>query len=143
MMIRSIAALVLGAVVASTTPDPVAPQGGAETPDSLRYTFYDSLYANELPMDTFTYLLPEYVGFGVGEKLVFSVQYSLVTAGEASLEVRNIADINGTPCYRIVSDARTNKFFSSVFKVRDRFESYMDTTSLSSMRYEKHLREGR
>jgi hypothetical protein len=74
---------------------------------------------------------------------VFSVQYSLVKAGEASLEVRNLADINGTSCYRIVSDARTNKFFSGVFKVRDRFESYMDTTSLTSMRYEKHLREGR
>lgn len=124
------------------------PRGGVsgpqeETPDSLRYTFYDSLYAHELPPDTFTNLLPEYVGFGVGEKLVFSVQYSLVKAGDATLEIRNIADIDGRPCYRIISDARTNKFFSAFFKVRDRFESYIDTTELYSVRYEKHVREGR
>jgi hypothetical protein len=114
-----------------------------ETPDSLRYTFYDSLYAYELPPDTFVSLMPEFVGFGVGEKLVFGVQYSLVKAGEATLEIRNIVDFNGSPCYRIISDARTNSFFSAFFKVRDRFESYMDTTSLYSLRYEKHLREGR
>jgi len=127
MMNRIVAALTLTAAIAWTAPDSAAPQTPDDTADTLGYTFYDSLYASELPMDTFTYLLPEYVGFGVGEKLVFAVQYSLVKAGEASLEVRNIADIDGRPCYRIVSDARTNKFFSGVFKVRDRFESYMDT----------------
>jgi hypothetical protein len=143
MKIRSAAVLALTVAVAWAMPERGVPQTPEERPDSLQYTFYDSLYVNELPMDTFTYLLPEYVGFGPGEKLVFSVQYSLVKAGEATLEVRNLADIDGRPCYRIVSDARTNKFFSGVFKVRDRFESYMDTTSLSSLRYEKHLREGR
>jgi hypothetical protein len=143
MMKRRAIALALTLAVAWSVPGPGAPQENDETPDSLRYTFYDSLYANELPPDTFVHLMPEFVGFGEGEKLVFSVEYSLVTAGEASLEIRNIAEINGRPCYRIVSDARTNKFFSTLFKVRDRFESYMDTTSLYSLRYEKHLREGR
>jgi hypothetical protein len=106
-------------------------------------TFYDSLYANELPPDTLTKLAPGFVPFGAGEKLVFSVQYGLVTAGEATLEVRNLAAIGGKPAYRIVSDARTNDFFSKFFTVRDRYESYMDTTSLYSVRYEKHVREGK
>jgi hypothetical protein len=106
-------------------------------------TFYDSLYAGDLPPDSFAVLAPAFVPFGAGEKLVFSVQYGLVTAGEASLEVRNLAAIDGRPCYRIVSDARTNDFFSKFFSVRDRYESYMDTTNLYSVRYEKHLREGK
>jgi hypothetical protein len=83
------------------------------------------------------------VGFGVGEKLVFSVQYGLVTAGEATLEIRNLAVIQGQPCYRIISDARTNDFFSKFYQVRDRYESCMDTTQLYTLRYEKHIREGK
>jgi hypothetical protein len=111
--------------------------------DSSAYMFYDTLYAHELPPDTFTTLLPGSVPFGAGERFVFAVQYGLVTAGEATLEVRNIAEIQGTTCYRIVSDARTSDFFSKFFKVRDRYESYMDTTELYSLRYEKHVREGK
>jgi hypothetical protein len=106
-------------------------------------TFYDSVYADELPPDSLTVLAPSYVPFGAGEKLVFSVQYGLVTAGEATLEVRNLAALGGRPCYRILSDARTNDFFSKFFEVRDRYESYMDTTNLYSLRYEKHVREGK
>jgi hypothetical protein len=83
------------------------------------------------------------VPFGEGEKFVYSVQYGIINAGEASLEIRNIADIDSVPCYHIVSDARSNRIFSRFFKVRDRFESYMDTVSLVSLYYEKHLREGK
>jgi hypothetical protein len=86
--------------------------------------------------------LPGYVPFGDGEKFVYSVQYGIINAGEATLEVRNIAWIEGVPCYHIVSDARTNRVFSKFFKVRDHFESFMDTTRLVSLYYEKHLREG-
>lgn len=107
------------------------------------YTFYDSLYADELPPDSSIILAPARVGFGVGEKLVFSVQYGLITAGEATLEIRNLATIRGRPCYRIISDARTNDFFSKFYQVRDRYESCMDTTELYTLHYEKHIREGK
>ncbi|HEX6790961.1 MAG TPA: DUF3108 domain-containing protein [Candidatus Krumholzibacteria bacterium] len=136
--------LVFGAVctawalstAAAAPPKPAAPADTA-------VTFYDSLYAGELPPDTFAVVKPAFVPFGAGEKLVFSVQYGLVTAGEATLEVRNLASLGGKPCYRIVSDARTNDFFSKFFEVRDRYESYMDTTNLYTLRYEKHVREGK
>jgi hypothetical protein len=111
-------------------------------PDSLAFTYYDSLYAYELPDSHIIELRPDFVGFGVGEKLVFSVQYGIVNAGEASLEIRNVASLEGGDAYRVVSNARTNDVFSVVFKVRDRYESYMDTTELYSLRYEKHIREG-
>jgi len=137
---KSVAILLVG--VMSFAGPPVACQV-EEVPDSLRYTFYDSLYAFELPDSQVIELVPGFVGFGQGEKLVYSVQYGIVNAGEASLEIRNIAQINGVDCYRIVSNARTNDVFSLFFTVRDRFESFMDTTELYSLRYEKHVREGR
>ena len=112
-------------------------------PADTTVTFYDSLYADELEPDSFVTVKPGPIAFGAGEKLVFNVQYGLVTAGEATMEIRNIADIGGRPCYRIVTDARTNDFFSKFFTVRDRYESYMDTKELYSLRYEKHIREGK
>jgi len=140
MRFRTLAAILLAIAAAWTQVDVARTE--EDLPDSLRYTFYDSVYAHELPPDTFDQVRPEYVGFGEGEKLVFAVQYGLVTAGEATLEIRNIAQIDSTPCYRIISDARTNSFFSTFYKVRDRYESYMDTTQLYSLKYEKHVREG-
>lgn len=116
--------------------------GNGDSADSLSYMFYDSIYAHELPPDSFVDVKPGFVGFGVGEKLVFAMHYGLISAGDATLEIRNIAIIDSMPCYRIVSDARTNEFFSAFYKVRDRYESYMDTTELYSRRYEKHIREG-
>ncbi|HET6347737.1 MAG TPA: DUF3108 domain-containing protein [Candidatus Krumholzibacteria bacterium] len=130
-----IALLSLVAGVAASPPG----DGAADT----AVTFYDSLYANELMPDSFTTVKPGAAPFGAGERLVYSVQYGLVTAGEATLEVRNLATLDGRTCYRIVSDARTNEFFSKFFEVRDRYESYMDTTELYSRRYEKHVREGK
>jgi hypothetical protein len=108
---------------------------GESDVDSL--AFGDSLMVQ--PLD----LPPEFVGFGAGEKLLFSIQYGIVSAGDATLEIKNIAIIDGMPAYHIVSDARSNDVFSLFFKVRDHFESFMDTTRLVSLRYEKHLREGK
>lgn len=86
---------------------------------------------------------PSRVGFGPGEKLTFSIQYGLITAGEATLEIEpQIKTREERPTYHIVSQAASNAAFSAVFRVRDRVESYMDTLHLQSVRFEKHLREG-
>jgi hypothetical protein len=103
----------------------------------------DSIAAFDVAAGLIDSLLPEFVGFGKGERLVYSIQYGIVNAGEATLEIRNIAIIDSTPCYNIVSNARTNDVFSVFYKVRDRYVSLMDTTELVSLRYEKHLREGK
>lgn len=83
------------------------------------------------------------VAWGPGEKLVFSIQYGLITAGEATLEVDPAIKVRqDRPTYHIISQASSNATFSTFFKVRDRVESFMDTTHLHSVRFEKHLREG-
>jgi hypothetical protein len=86
---------------------------------------------------------PDIVPFGEGEYLLFAIQYGLIYAGDATLEVRSVAELNGRSAYHLVSVARTNKTFDVVYKVRDRHESYMDTEMLHTLRFEKHLREGK
>jgi len=84
----------------------------------------------------------EVVPFGVGEKLVFGLQYGLVSAGKATLEIRNIAVLDSIKSYHIFSLAKSNKAFDLIFKVRDRHESFMDYENLYSLKFKKHLREG-
>lgn len=88
-------------------------------------------------------LLPESIPFGEGENLVFTIRYGLINAGEATLEIPNMAVLGGVECYHIVSMARTNKAFDRIFKVRDKHESFMDSELLISRRFVKHLREGK
>ena len=81
--------------------------------------------------------------FGVGERLEFSVGYGVIKAGTAVMEIPEMVKLNGRKCYHIVSTAKSNKFFSVFFKVDDKVESFMDVHGLYSLRYDKHLREGK
>jgi len=83
------------------------------------------------------------VPFSVGEKLVFSVEYGPISAGTATMEVLELAEVNGRPCYHIVSLENTNDFFSRFFRIRDRYDSYVDTLSLATVRFDKQIEEGK
>ena len=81
--------------------------------------------------------------FGYGEKLLFSVNYGFINAGSASLEIDTIIDVRGHDCFRIVSRARSNSFFSKFFRVDDRVATYVDSEGIYPLYFEKHLREGK
>jgi len=80
--------------------------------------------------------------FGLGEKLVFSISYGPVNAGTAVMEISRIVQLNERDCYHVISTAKSNKFFSSFFKVEDRVESFIDVKGIFSWKFEQHLREG-
>ncbi len=80
--------------------------------------------------------------FSVGERLVFSLDYGLINAGEGTLEVAGTVDYQGHPCYRIESTASSNRFFSGIYRVRDKVVSYLDREGLFSRYFMKRLREG-
>ena len=89
------------------------------------------------------HLFPCVVPFGEGELLTFAIQYGLIYAGDATLEVRNVAMLDSAKAYHIISTARTSSAFDHVFKVRDRHDSFVDYENLFSLSFEKHLREGK
>ena len=130
-----------GGLIAEPSVDSTTARATMDTSNAVVYR--DTTGAAFYRSQVIDSLLPGFVPFGEGEKLLFTVQYGIITAGEATLEIRNISTVDSTACYNIVSSARTNDVFSKFFKVRDRFVSLMDTTELVSLRYEKHLREGK
>ena len=80
--------------------------------------------------------------FGPGEKLVFNITYGIVVAGEATLEIVGMTEYQGHACYNIQSKTKSNRFFSSIYKVRDKIVSYLDAEELYSRYFYKRLREG-
>ncbi len=82
------------------------------------------------------------VEFGPGEKMVFNITYGIVVAGEATLEISGLKEYQGHSCYNVQSKTMSNRFFSSIYKVRDKIVSYIDTQDLYSRYFYKRLREG-
>ncbi len=80
--------------------------------------------------------------WGPGERLTFSIDYGPVNAGEGTLEVVDLVETDGHPCYRIESRAQSNRFFSAFYMVRDKVVTHVDTTALFTRYYLKRLREG-
>lgn len=80
--------------------------------------------------------------FGVGERLVFDVGFGFVIAGEAVMEIPDYDYYNGRKCYRIQFRVNSLPFFSTFYKVEDRYLSLMDVEGLFPWRFEQRIREG-
>lgn len=98
----------------------------------------DSFISDD-PLDRYV----ENVAFGVGEILSFDINYGFINAGNATMKVIDIIEYESRPCYQIVTEAFSNNFFSSFYKVEDRVESIVDAIGLYSWKFEKKLSEGK
>jgi len=81
--------------------------------------------------------------FKVGEKLTFDVKYGFVTAGVAVMEIPKIKKIAKRKTYHIKFNVNSVSSFDPFFKVRDRYETYLDKEGLFPWRFEQHIREGK
>lgn len=76
------------------------------------------------------------------EQLLYDVSWGIVAVGQSTLGVREIVRFNGVPAYHVVSEAKSNAFCDTFYRVRDLNESWVDATTLTSLGYSKKLREG-
>jgi hypothetical protein len=80
--------------------------------------------------------------FGVGERLVFDVNYGYITAGEAVMTVPAYDSIAGRRCFRIQFTVNSLPSFSWIYKVEDRYLTFIDVEAIAPLRFEQHIREG-
>lgn len=80
--------------------------------------------------------------FNVGEKLTFDIKYGFVTAGHAVMSIPAIRYVNGRKTYETRVEASSTSGFDWIFKVRDRYETFMDVDGIFPWRFEQHVREG-
>lgn len=80
--------------------------------------------------------------FKEGEKLTFDVKYGFVTAGIATMQIPKIKRISGRNAYHVTFEVNSVPSFDIFYKVRDRYETYIDVEGLFPWRFEQHIREG-
>jgi hypothetical protein len=102
--------------------------------------FFISLFHKAGMADEFAKV--ENTAFKEGEKLTFDVKYGFVTAGVAVMSIPKIRRISGRNAYHVNFEVNSVPNFDWVFKVRDKYESYVDVEGLFPWRFEQHIREG-
>lgn len=75
--------------------------------------------------------------FSPGEKLTFNLKWCFIPAGEAVLEVMPLKNISGVKAYHFALTVKTNSFFDTIYKVRDKIDSYADIDMTRSILYKK------
>lgn len=85
------------------------------------------------------------ISFGNGEHLYFKVFYNVgrvwVGAGEATFDVKQEVMDNHS-VYHIIGDGKTFKSYDWIFKVRDRYETFLDMRTLLPVRFIRNVNEG-
>lgn len=85
------------------------------------------------------------LAFGEGENISFNVFYSVlglyVNAGSANFTV-TAEKLNNKQVYHVVGSGSSNPSYDWIFKVRDRYETYIDTASLQPLKFIRDINEG-
>ena len=83
--------------------------------------------------------------FKAGESVTMRVFYSAagiyVSAGEAVFTT-SLERFNGRTAYHCIGEGKSYAFFDKFFKVRDKYESYIDTTTMLPMKFIRNVDEG-
>ncbi|MBR9978359.1 MAG: DUF3108 domain-containing protein [Bacteroidetes bacterium] len=80
--------------------------------------------------------------FGVGEELLFDVNYGFITAGQAMMTIPRYSWQKGRKCYEVQFFVRSKPFFDNLYYVRDRYETHIDVEALFPWRFSQRIREG-
>ena len=88
---------------------------------------------------------PPLKAFKEGEVLGYSVTYNWglvwLESAWAKFSVQG-ASLNGKPCYYLKGEGSTHSGYDWFFKVRDLFETWMDTASLRPLKFAAQVNEG-
>src|SRR5882724_1289784 len=83
--------------------------------------------------------------FQVNESLTFRVYYTLagvyIAAGEAVF-TSTLEQINGKTVYHITGEGKTFSFYDNFFKVRDKYETFVDTATMQPLKFIRNISEG-
>ncbi|MBI3500613.1 MAG: DUF3108 domain-containing protein [Bacteroidetes bacterium] len=83
--------------------------------------------------------------FSSGEELVYETSYNWgfiwLNAGEVTFKTEP-SECNGIPCYKLSGIGGTFPSYDWIYHVHDRFEAWVDTSSLKPFRYIRDVQEG-
>ncbi len=111
----------------------------AFTAPHIRFSFTDPFPSTQINCDI------NNDAFSSGEELVYQTYYNWgfiwLNVGEVTFKVVQ-SDYKGTPCYKLSGIGGTYPSYDWIYKVRNRFECWVDTSTLKPFRYIRDVNEG-
>jgi len=94
--------------------------------------------------DNFQYRDVSHSAFTYGENLKYRVHFGWINAATIDIKVDDTPVlISDRPTFHITAKGRTNSSFDWMYRVRDHFETYLDTQSVAPLKYFKSVRENK
>jgi len=85
------------------------------------------------------------ISFSVGEEVAFTVYYAVagiyVNAGTATF-TSTLETISNRPVFHVTGEGKTNSSYDWIYKVRDKYETYIDTATLQPLKFIRNVNEG-
>ena len=75
--------------------------------------------------------------------LTFNVQWLGISVGKITISVKGIKEIRQRQAYVLEAIFQSNAFLSSIYKIEDRYVSYLDVEKLYTLRHEVYRRDGK
>jgi hypothetical protein len=76
------------------------------------------------------------------EKLTYQIKWLGMPVGTMVTSINGIKEINGVKAYHLEVIVKTRGAINLIFKINDRFVSYMDIENLCTLRHEVYRRDG-
>lgn len=82
--------------------------------------------------------------FKAGETLKYKLKYGFFTAAEATIQVlATDVKFNNKPTYHLLAQGSTSGSFDIFYKVRNRYDSYIDSENYTPYLYTENIRENK
>lgn len=95
------------------------------------------------PGDTFCGI--KNIAFKVDEEVSFTVYYAVagiyVNAGTATFTSK-LETVNNRPVFHVTGEGKTNSSYDWIYKVRDRYETFIDTATMQPLQFIRNVNEG-
>ena len=109
----------------------------------LLFTLFS--YSQQLQNPTDTFCGTKNTAFKEGESITMKVFYNslgmYIGAGEATFNT-TLERFNGKAVYHCVGEGKSYSFFDNFFKVRDRYETFIDTATMLPLKFMRSVDEG-
>ncbi len=113
--------------------------------NKLKFTLLLVVCCSFTSKPTFDFCSIKNTAFNAGEVLTMRVYYNTlgtyIGAGEATFST-SLDKVNGKPVYHCVGEGKSYSFFDGFFKVRDKYETYIDTTTMLPVKFVRNVSEG-
>lgn len=80
--------------------------------------------------------------YKVGERFEYDISYGGILVGSADMQILSQEKINEISTFHIVATGKTARFFDFFFKVRDVYETYLDTLNIRPVKFIRDIQEG-